>query len=80
MVAGRSLRLEVLAPCRVHYSLDGWQTTLDLEASDTELGVWVADIRVRRSSSRTVRSMRPSTGRTSASREGRNVRISVVAG
>ena len=44
MVAGRTLRFEVLAPCRVHCSLDGWQTTLDLEARDTELGVWVADI------------------------------------
>jgi glucoamylase len=44
MVAGRTLRFEVLSPCRVHYSLDGWRTTLDLEARDTELGVWVADI------------------------------------
>ena len=45
MVAGRTLRFEVLAPCRVHYSLDGWRTVLDLDASDTEFGVWVADIR-----------------------------------
>jgi len=27
MVAGRTLRFELLAPCRVHCSLDGWQTT-----------------------------------------------------
>jgi glucoamylase len=44
MPAGRLLRFELLAPCRVHYSLDGWQTTYDLDARDTQLGVWVADI------------------------------------
>ncbi len=44
MVMGRRLRFELLAPCRVHYSLDGWHSSLDLEARDTGLGVWVADI------------------------------------
>jgi glucoamylase len=44
MVAGRVLRFELLAPCRVHCSVDGWRTTLDLEARDTGLGVWVADV------------------------------------
>ncbi len=44
MVAGRSLRFELLAPCRVRYSLDGWREALDVEARATGLGVWVADI------------------------------------
>jgi glucoamylase len=44
MVAGRSLRIELLAPARVRVSLDGWRTSVDVEARDTTLGVWVADI------------------------------------
>jgi glucoamylase len=44
MVAGRMLRIEVLAPARIRVSLDGRRTWADLEARDTTLGVWVADI------------------------------------
>ncbi|MEO8207651.1 MAG: glycoside hydrolase family 15 protein [Chloroflexota bacterium] len=44
MTAGRILRFELLAPCRVHCSLDGWRSTLDVDAIDTGLGVWIADI------------------------------------
>ena len=62
-----SLRFEVLAPCRVHYSLDGWRTTLDLEARDTGARrVGRRHPGLRRHSSRARRSMRPSTGLTPA--------------
>ncbi|MEO8571483.1 MAG: glycoside hydrolase family 15 protein, partial [Chloroflexota bacterium] len=44
MIAGRVLRFELLAPCRIHCSVDGWRSTLDLDARDTGLGVWVADV------------------------------------
>ena len=44
MVAGRMLRIEVLAPARIRISLDGWRTSTDIDARDTTLGVWVADI------------------------------------
>ena len=44
MPAGRILRLELLAPARIHYSLDGCATWSDLDARDTGLGVWAADI------------------------------------
>ena len=44
MRAGRTLRFELMAPCLVHCSLDGWRTTMDVEARDTGLGVWVADV------------------------------------
>ncbi len=44
MPAGTTLRLELLAPARVHCSLDGWRTTADIEARDTDLGVWICDI------------------------------------
>jgi glucoamylase len=44
MAAGRTLRLEVMAPARVRFSLDGWATSADLDARDTGLGVYVADI------------------------------------
>jgi glucoamylase len=44
MPAGRTLRLELMAAARVHYSLDGGGTWADLDARDTGLGVWVADL------------------------------------
>jgi glucoamylase len=44
MVAGRVLRFELLAPGRVHGSVDGWRSTFDLETRDTGLGVWIADL------------------------------------
>ena len=44
MVAGRTLRVEVLAPATVRYSLDGWATWADVAARDTGLGLWLADI------------------------------------
>ena len=44
MPAGRTLRLELMAPARVHYSVDGRQTWADLDARDTGLGVWVVDV------------------------------------
>lgn len=44
MPPGRTLRLEVMAPARVHYSLDGRQSWADLDARDTGLGVWLADV------------------------------------
>jgi glucoamylase len=80
MPVGRLLRFELLAPCRVHCSLDGWRTTLDLDARDTGLGIWVADV--------------PGSGRLPAGGavdatfywpgadrwEGRDVRVSVVEG
>jgi glucoamylase len=44
MIAGRMLRLEVLAPVRVRVSLDGWTTSSDIDARDTTVGVWVADL------------------------------------
>jgi glucoamylase len=80
MVAGRTLRFELLAPCRVRCSLDGWKTSLDVDATDTELGVWVADIpgsdRLKPGGAVDATFFWPEAGRW----EGRNVRVSVVAG
>jgi len=42
--AGRTLRLEVMAPARVRYSTDGRQTWTDLNTRDTGLGVWLVDV------------------------------------
>ncbi|HLX34915.1 MAG TPA: glycoside hydrolase family 15 protein [Candidatus Limnocylindrales bacterium] len=44
MTARRTLRLEVLAPTRVRWSTDDWATFADLDAEETGLGVWIADI------------------------------------
>jgi glucoamylase len=45
MPAGKTLRLEVLAPAVVHWSPDGWRTLYDTATWDTGLGVHVADVR-----------------------------------
>ena len=41
---GKNLRLSVLAQARVHWSVDGWKTTQDVETTDTGLGLHVADL------------------------------------
>jgi glucoamylase len=38
------LRIEVLAPCRAHWSADGWKTVRDQLSVDTGLGVHVVDL------------------------------------
>jgi glucoamylase len=79
MVAGRTLRFELLAPCRLRYSLDGWRTTIDLQARDTGLGVWLAD--VAGSEALVAGDAVDATFEWPDSNrwEGRNVRVSVVA-
>ncbi len=44
MVAGRVLRIEVLAPARVRWSADGWRTWADTDARDTGVGIWIVDV------------------------------------
>jgi glucoamylase len=45
--AGSRLRIESLAPARVHWSVDGWKTIQDVQAQDTGLGVYTADLPVK---------------------------------
>ena len=44
MPAGRTLRVETLAPAVVHWSVDGWRTVHDTATRDTTLGVHVVDV------------------------------------
>ncbi len=44
MAVGRTLRLELMARARVRYSVDDRQSWADLDARDSGLGVWVADV------------------------------------
>jgi glucoamylase len=44
IVAGRRLRVQLPRPGAVHYTFDEWQTHEEVEATDTTLGVWVAEI------------------------------------
>ncbi len=44
MSAGRILRIELLAAGRVRYSVDDGARWADLDALDTGLGVWIADV------------------------------------
>ena len=41
---GRRLRVELLAPAVVHFSIDGWRTIRDIETRDTGLGFHFADL------------------------------------
>lgn len=42
--AGKTLRIELLAPATVHWSTDAWATTHDTPTRDTGLGVHLADL------------------------------------
>jgi glucoamylase len=44
MTAGKTLRLETLAPAEVHWGIDGWREVRDQPTRDTGLGVHVADL------------------------------------
>jgi glucoamylase len=44
MPAGKSLRIETLAPAIIHYSVDDWKTTQDAKSRDVGLGLHVADL------------------------------------
>jgi glucoamylase len=41
---GRRLRVQLPRPGAVHYSFDDWTTFTDVEATDTTLGVWIAEV------------------------------------
>ena len=47
MPVGRTLRLEVLAPANVHWSVNDWARAHDTPTRDTGLGVHVADLPTR---------------------------------
>jgi len=47
MPAGRTLRVELLAPAVVHWGLDGWHDVRDMPTVDTGLGVHVCDLPVQ---------------------------------
>ena len=48
MPAGSTLRIKVLAHAAVRWSADGWKESHDVEAADTGLGVFVADLPTER--------------------------------
>ena len=44
MTPGRRLRVQLPRPGSIHYSFDEWKTFGEVEAIDTTLGVWVAEV------------------------------------
>ncbi len=44
MPAGKSLRVETLAPAVIHWSVDDWKTPQDTKSRDVGLGLHVADL------------------------------------
>jgi glucoamylase len=44
IASGRRLRVQLPRPGAVHYTFDEWESYTDVEAIDTTLGVWVAEI------------------------------------
>ncbi len=50
---GKTLRIELLAPAVIHWSVDNWKNAQDVKNGDTGLGVHIADIPSARLSSGT---------------------------
>ncbi|HVH64246.1 MAG TPA: glycoside hydrolase family 15 protein, partial [Candidatus Dormibacteraeota bacterium] len=44
IAGGRKLRVQLPRPGSVHYTFDDWESYREIEAIDTTLGVWIADI------------------------------------
>jgi glucoamylase len=44
MPCGKTLRIALLSPATVHWSVDNWKTSLDTHTRDTGLGVHIADL------------------------------------
>jgi glucoamylase len=44
LAPGRRLRVQLPRPGSIHYSFDEWKTFGEVEAIDTTLGVWVAEV------------------------------------
>jgi glucoamylase len=44
ITAGRRLRVQLPRPGAVHYTFDNWATFGEVEAVDTTLGVWIAEV------------------------------------
>ncbi len=44
IAAGRRLRVQLPRPGAVHYTFDEWKTFTEVEAKDTTLGVWIAEV------------------------------------
>jgi glucoamylase len=44
IAVGRRLRVQVPRPATVHYTFDSWKTHSEVEAVDTTLGVWAAEV------------------------------------
>lgn len=48
IAAGRALRVQLPRPGAVHYTFDDWKSYREVEAVDTTLGVWVAEVPTQR--------------------------------
>src|SRR5437867_9934106 len=44
IAAGRRLRVQLPRPGAVHYTFDNWQSFAEVDAIDTTLGLWVAEV------------------------------------
>ncbi len=44
MPCGKTLRIALLSPATIHWSMDDWKTVFDIHTRDTGLGVHVADL------------------------------------
>ena len=55
ILKNKKLRIEVMAAATVHWTLDNWKTKHDTETMDTRLGIHVADIDLKKTSSKEIR-------------------------
>jgi glucoamylase len=49
------LRIEVMAATTLRWSSDNWKTHEDLETKDTDLGIYIADIDIKKATSREIK-------------------------
>ncbi|TMF36793.1 MAG: hypothetical protein E6I27_12105 [Chloroflexi bacterium] len=75
IVAGRRLRVQLPRPGAVHYTFDQWESFTEIEAVDTTLGVWVAEVPCHRLAVGTEFSW---TAHYMTGWEGRNFSLTVV--
>jgi glucoamylase len=75
LLTGRRLKVQLPRPGAVHFSFDDWATYADIEAVDTTLGVWVADLPTSRLAAGTTFQW---TAHYGTGWEGKNYTVSVV--
>jgi glucoamylase len=75
LLAGRRFKVQLPRPGSVHFTADNWATHGDVEAIDTTLGVWVAEVPSHKAAAGSTFQW---TAHYSTGWEGRNYSVTVI--